>query len=236
MFPWISCLLILNIAVAEVGKVNSIAGTNTAFILRNSNKINAVNDFPLEIGDEIHSSDSVVQIYIYPSTQISLSKNTQIKITDSLIEETDEKERAFSVIEFLKGAVRILVTKEADQEIDQRVKAVSVAFAVRGTEFEVSNENDDIDLDVIEGEVEASSPDIQTFVPEIIKAQEGFRYSRKAKRFERRKVRLKFKDRPAFLKPEEIKERRKQLRLKRKEVRTGSRNGLSSRIKRRNKR
>lgn len=230
MFVWISCLLTLNIALAEVGKVNNIAGPNTAFILRNSNKINAANDFLLEIGDEIHSSDSVVQIYIYPSTQISLAKNTLIKITDSLIEETDKKERAFSVIEFLKGAIRILVTKEVDQEIDQRVEAARVAFAVRGTEFEVSNENDDIDLDVIEGEVEASSPDIQTFVPEIIKAQEGFRFRRKEKRFERRKLRLKFKDRPAFLKREEIKERRKQLRLVRKEMRRGSR------IKQRNKR
>jgi hypothetical protein len=57
---------------------------------------------------------------------------------------------------------------------------------------------------VHEGEVEASSPYVQTFVPEIIKAGKGFRYNRKLRNFASRAFGPRFKNHPGFLSRQEV--------------------------------
>lgn len=225
MLKWavfVSCIF-ATLVNAEVGKISRILGSNDTYILRQNEKIAGIVDASLEEGDEIVSQDSVVQIYLYPSTQLSLSKNTHIRITQNLIEESNEKDKAYSIIDYIKGLVRLQVTKAANQEIEQKVQANGVAFAVRGTEFEVSQDGEDVDLDVIEGEVEVSSPYVQTFVPEIVKANEGFKFNKRARQFERRKFRMKFKDYPRFASREEIRqkwrEKKEERRLKKQERR-----------------
>lgn len=213
MYFWALCFLLLtNIAFAEVGKITKIIGGSDVLIMRGSEKKILTSGAKLEVGDEIFSSDTVVQIHLYPTTQLNLAKNTQIKITKNLIEETGSIDKSFSVINFIKGLVRIQVTKEANLEIDQKIEADGVAFAVRGTEFEISKDNEDYDLDVVEGEVEVSSPFVQTFVPEIVKANEGFKFNKKARQFERRKFRRNFKDAPAFANKSEMRKNWKQKR------------------------
>lgn len=220
MFLWlISFALLITTSFAEVGKITKMAGSGDAYILRNQAKIAVTQDANLEQGDELFTQDSVLVVYLYPTTQISLAKNTQIKITENLIEGDGDKEKSFSVIDFIKGIIRLQVTKDENLEIEQKVVADGVAFAVRGTEFEVSKEGEDFDLDVVEGEVEVSSPFVQTFVPEIVKANEGFRFNKKKRNFERRKFGVKFKNHPAFARREEIKENNKQKRLERKQRR-----------------
>lgn len=208
----LSFLLLTNIAFAEVGKISKILGGTDAYVLRGTEKSALSVDTKLEVGDEIFSQESVLQVHIYPTTQLSMAKQTQIKITKSLIDESQATDKAFSIINFIKGLVRVQVVKEDNLEVDQKIEADGVAFAVRGTEFEVSKEHEDFDLDVIEGEVEVSSPFVQTFVPEIVKANEGFKFNKKARKFERRKFRRKFKDAPAFAGKDELHKNWKQKR------------------------
>lgn len=216
MYLWLATfILLVSSSYGEVGKVSKVIGTNDAYIIRQSAKLSINPDFLIEEGDEVFSQDSVVVIHLYPQSQMSLSKNTHIKITKNLVEGSGEKEKAFSIIDYVKGIIRLQVTKDANQEIEQTVQADGVAFAVRGTEFEVSKEGEDFDLDVVEGEVEVSSPFVQTFVPEIVKANEGFRFNKKHRKFQRRKFRMKLKQ-TGFSSRSELREQWKQKRQQRK--------------------
>ena len=215
MYLWLATfILLMSSSYGEVGKVSKIIGTNNAYILRHTEKINLTPDFLIEEGDEVFTQDTVVVIHLYPQSQMSLSKNTQVKITENIIDVSAEKEKAFSIIDYVKGIVRLQVTKDPNQEIEQKVQADGVAFAVRGTEFEVSKEGEDFDLDVVEGEVEVSSPYVNTFVPEIVKANEGFRFNKKARKFQRRKFRMKLKE-TGFSSRSELREHWKQKRQQR---------------------
>ncbi len=203
-------------------------GAETAYLTRNSEKINITTNTEIEQGDEINSEDSVLTFLIYPTGQYRLSKKTTIKITQSFIQDSNEVEKSFSVIEFVKGVIRAQVVRDDNLEIDHQIKAKDVAFAIRGTEFEVSQNGDDFDLDVVEGEVEVSSPHVQTFVPEIVKANEGFRFNRKERSFKRRQFKLKNPDRPAFWAREKIKKERRENRLKRRQLKASRQSKFNS--------
>ncbi len=206
MYFCLSLLMMTTSTFAEIGKITKLVGSGDAYLERRAQKMAMSQDLLLEEGDTLFSQGAVVLIHLYPSTQLSLSKNTQITLTQNLIEDDKAKEKTTSFVNFIKGVVRVLVTKDADQEIEQKVTADGVAFAVRGTEFEVSDVGDDFDLDVIEGEVQVSSPYVQTFMPEIVKRNEGFRFNKGQKKFQRRKFGLKFKNHPGFKRREEIRE------------------------------
>lgn len=208
---------ILNTSLAEVGKVLKVVGNSDAYLMRAQSKISLTPDQLLELGDEIFSQNSMPVIHLFPGTQLSLAKNTQIKITDHMIEENAEAvKKSTSVIDFIRGILRASITREEGEEIEQKFQAKGVAFGVRGTEFEVSQEGDDeVDLDVFEGSVEVTSPDVHTFVPEIVKANEGFKFSRKKKLFSRRKFSPKFKNHPGFENKKQLRQQWKELRKQR---------------------
>jgi hypothetical protein len=191
---------ILNNSLAEVGKVLKVTGNTGAYLIRESSKITLTPELLLKLGDEIFTQNSIPVIHLYPGTQLSLAFNSQIKLTEHMIEENAETvKKSTSVIELIRGILRASITREEGEEVDQKIQAKGVSFGVRGTEFEVSQEGDDeVDLDVFEGSVEVSSPDVHTFVPEIVKANEGFKFSRKKKTFARRKFSPKFKNHPGF--------------------------------------
>ena len=108
MHFWALCFLLLtNIAFAEVGKISKVLGSSDAYIIRGTEKIALAADAKLEVGDEIFSQGSVLLIHIYPTTQMSLTKQTQIKITKSLIDESSATDRAFSIINFIKGLIDV---------------------------------------------------------------------------------------------------------------------------------
>lgn len=224
MLVWFASVLILsNVSFAEVGKITKILGSHDAYLLRGSEKVLLKLDLDLEEGDELFTENSVVAAFLYPTTQLSLSKNTQIKISQNLIDDEETVEKSSSVIDYIKGIIRAQVTKDKDLSIDQTIRAKDVAFAVRGTEFEVSQEGEDVDLDVIEGEVEVSSPYVQTFVPEIVKANEGFRFNRKQHSFSKRKFAPRFANHPGFVRAEEIRKRRQERREKKRQLRLNKR-------------
>lgn len=225
-------LLLLNTSFADVGRVLKVVGDHDAYLLRDKNKLELSPDLALELDDEIFSGNTYLVIHLYPGTQMSLAKNTQVKITQNTIQENNDLEKTFSVIDFIKGIVRLQVTRESNQEIDQKIQAEGVSFGVRGTEFEVSyKENKDVDLDVFEGEVTVSSPYIHSFVPEIVKTNEGFRFERAKKKFARRRFSPKFRNHPGFENSKKLKEFWKEKKLKRKQVKRERTKKRSERVK-----
>lgn len=218
MHIWlILSLFVLNPAWAEVGKVLKLTDGSDAYLMREQNKIPLAPELLLELGDELFSQNTHVVVHIFPGTQISLSKNTDIKLTEHFIEEEAEAvKKSSSVVEFIKGIIRLSITREGDEELNQKVQAEGVAFGVRGTEFEVSlDDASEVDLDVFEGAVEVTSPHVHTFVPEIVKANEGFKYNRRQKSFARRKFSPKFKNHPGFENSKKLRQQWKELRKQR---------------------
>ncbi len=211
------CLFFALNSYGEIGIVTKIQGIKDSFVLRNSQKIPLEENFILEKGDEIVSENSYVVILIHPATQLSLSKKTKMILSEATIEESGETSYVSSALELIKGMIRAQVIKDTNIQVDQKILTGNVSFAVRGTEFEVSNLDDDVDLDVIEGAVEVSSPEVHSFVPEIVKSNEGLKFKRKAARFERRKFALRFKDHPGFFGREKMRDiwRNKKTKLQR---------------------
>jgi len=200
------CLTFANWSFSKVGKILKIEGERNAYLIRGTDKLNLSEDFELEEKDEIFTENSVVVLLVGSSTQIGLSKNTVLKIDQALLTESNDKSLVYSTIQLIKGLIRAQVMKDNEIEVEQKIISKNVVFAVRGTEFEVSTEEgDDVDLDVLEGIVEVSSPKIQSFVPEIVRANEGLRFSKREVRFLRRKFKKKFLNSPQFLSREKLK-------------------------------
>ncbi|MES2528138.1 MAG: FecR domain-containing protein [Bdellovibrionota bacterium] len=210
-------LFTISLTHAQVGEVLSMKGSHDAWISRNGSRISIAEGLSLETGDNIHTENAHVTFLIYPKIQMSLVKGTEITISRHMIEESTA-EKSTSLIELIKGLIRVQVTKDGTEEVDHKIDARGVTFSVRGTEFEVSSTDEDAELDVFEGEVEVSSPYVQTFVPEIVKPNEGFRFERKEKKFARRA--LKERNREArFIRKEEMRQRWKNKKASRIEKR-----------------
>lgn len=201
MFILSFCLM--SFSFAQVGEILSLKGNQDAFLTRGSEKIMLSTGTLLEVGDQIHTEHSHVVLVLYPKIQMSVAVGSQLNISSHLVEEAGATEKTESVVGLVRGLIRIQVTRDENEEVQQKVEANGVAFAVRGTEYEVSSNDDDAELDVMEGEVEVSSPYVQTFVPEIVKPNEGFKFERKARKFNRRAMRQRLKE-SHFLERQEI--------------------------------
>ena len=211
----------MTFAHAEVGEIISVKGSSDAYLSRKGEKHILTEGFPLQVGDSLRTENSHVVFLLFPKIQMSLVKGTEITITSHMVEDAGEGEKTESLIDLIKGLIRIQVTRDQNDHIQQRVNARDVSFAVRGTEYEVSSTDEDAELDVFEGEVEVSSPHVQTFVPEIVKPKQGFRFDRKNRQFLRRALRERIKE-ARFLSKDVLKSRwqeRKAVKQARKEKR-----------------
>lgn len=240
----------LNLSYAEVGRVLKIVGSQDAYLLREGNKLTAAVDMELQEGDQVFAENSHLVLHLYPSSQLSVTKGSEVKITRNVIEEGEKLDKAESIIDLIKGMIRLQVTKDAETELDQKIEANQVAFSVRGTDFEVAILEDEVDMDVYEGEVEVTSPHVHTFVPYHVKANEGFRYSRKGKAFARRNFKPKLKNNAEFVPKERLKQawkerkpkmmRERQLRREGRQMKPGDRKeraeNKAGRLERRGKR
>lgn len=197
---WPLALLLTSTAFASVGKITKIVGTNDAYVVRPAGRVALTPELELNEGDILHTESSHVVLLIDPGTQLSVPKKSELQLTKAKIVTEGKLVKGTSSVDLLKGQVRALVTRDPEVTIDQSITSGNVAFGVRGTEFEVTLDGDDVDLDVVEGEVIVSSPDVHTFVPEIVKKGEGFRFARKKKQFMRRAFKLRMKDHPGFIK------------------------------------
>lgn len=120
---------------------------------------------------------------VYSSEVLRLKDAKVIVGKDSEAKVINQRE-----IKILKGHIYI------KSKGKMNVVSNDVSFSTESAEFEVSlSDNQDVDLDVVRGEVLVSSPHVHTFVPEIVKAKEGFRYRSSPPGFERRKYSIKIK-------------------------------------------
>src|SRR6478752_623410 len=92
-------LILSNMAFAEVGKVLKVEGHNGAFIMRGSQKITLSPALSLELGDTISSGNDYLLLQLYPATQLSMAKNTELKISEHQINEANKLEKIWSVVE-----------------------------------------------------------------------------------------------------------------------------------------
>src|SRR5688572_1666681 len=123
MFIWFSSLILLvSTSFAEVGKIHRVVGHSDAYLMRGNQKVTLADELVLEENDELFSEASAVILHLYPLSQISLSKNSQIKITKNVIEESEEKDKAVSIIGFIKGLIRLQVSKDPEIEVEQKVE------------------------------------------------------------------------------------------------------------------
>jgi len=215
---------------AGAGKVINLIGEGS-YLLREGNRIPLKLDLELEIADKVFSQESVVVLYLEPSSQLSLSKNSEIEISELLIKEGEDLVRGESIIDLIKGLIRLQVVKEEGLSLTQQIRTKDVSFGVRGTDFEVKLEEEEVLLDVYEGEVEVTSPHVNTFVPYFVKESEGFRYGKRKHLFEKRKFSPRFRE-AGFRKKEVIQERWKKRREKlsqRKKPRNSERRKRASR-------
>lgn len=233
LFSLLSFLFLSFHSYAGAGKVINLIGSDS-FLLRGENRIPLKLDLDLELADKIYSENCIVVLYISPSSQLSLSKNSEIQITESLLKEGEALTKSESIIDLIKGLIRLQVIKGPEIEMSQTIRTKDVSFGVRGTDFEVKLEDEDVHLDVYEGEVEVTSPYVNTFVPYIVKRAEGFRYGRKKQLFEKKKFSPRFNN-AGFKKKDEIRKRwqnrRKKLSSRLKEKKTGRRQRTSRKRK-----
>ncbi len=215
---------LMSFSFAEVGEILSLKVSQDAYLVRGTEKVLLTTGTLLEVGDRIHTEKAHVVLILYPKIQMSVASGSEILISKHMVEEAGETEKTESLVELVRGLIRIQVTRDENEEVQQKVEANGVAFAVRGTEYEVSSTDDDAELDVMEGEVEVSSPYVQTFVPEIVKPNQGFKFERKAKKFNRRAMRERLRDN-RFMQKQDVrrfwKEQRKDRFLAKKRPKTG---------------
>jgi len=191
---FILTLLILfsTLAYADAGYVIKKIGQKEGHLLRQGEKRSLEVRQVLKMGDEIFSQESMVLIYLEPNLQISLSKNSHIKLNRSLIN-------------LMKGLVRVRVEKVIDKENDFKLQTRDVVVAISEAEFEIMiAESKNVELDVFNGEVVVSSPHVHSFVPEVVKSREGLTFYFVKKAFLRRKIESRFKNYPKFLNRSEL--------------------------------
>jgi hypothetical protein len=199
-------LMTTQFAFSQVGQVMKIFNGSDAYLMRAGERMALAPEAELEEQDEVHAENCHVVLQIYPSTQLSVPKGSVVKLNKSVIEEGDKLNKSTSLISLIKGFIRLQVTKVEDTEIEQNVEAGNVSFGVRGTEFEVALQDDDVDLDVVEGEVEVKSPDVMTFVPYYVKGGEGFQFNRRKPAFKKKKFRKRMNE-TGFIPRDQIKRR-----------------------------
>ena len=203
---WILSLVLLSTtAMADIGKVVKISGKD-AYIIRAGKKLHLKGNFSFKENDSLHTYENQVIVHLYPSTQVLLAKDTVVKLTENKIQKQKKMVRTYSSLDLVKGLIRVKILNEKNQETDLKVQTEGAIFSARGTEFDVAVlKNKDVNLDVLEGQLEASSPFIQSFVPEYVKTEEGLTFSHGEKKFIRRPVIRNFKDKVDFLNRSEIK-------------------------------
>ncbi len=146
------CPLSFAAEVDAVGEVTRISGPG-ATLTRAGATSELKEGEDLFIKDTVRTEKGMVQLLLNPGTQVNLGQNSALELNEQSIEVQDDQTTVKSVIHFLQGHLRLLVDK-LGTTVDQRVERNGVAFAVRGTEFEVEDGDDGMDLQVFEGQVE----------------------------------------------------------------------------------
>ena len=124
--------------------------------------------YSAQTNHRIVSGKSATTIHVSPSNEVILGKHSEMSLLQDFVE-------------LVKGKAHFAVKAE------MKVQAPEVSFTTSAAEFDVVITQDSVDLHVLTGQVEASSPHIQSFVPEVVSAKQHLRYSKKLRQFIRLK-------------------------------------------------
>lgn len=111
-----------------------------------------------------------------PTVQYDVGRNSEIK-------KISEAE-----VSLVTGRSRYLVKS------DFKVEVKGLGFSSKNGDFEIRKEKNYVDLDVYQGEVEVTSPDLHSFVPYIVKKNQGLRVMNDRKTFIKKRFGPKMKD------------------------------------------
>jgi hypothetical protein len=192
------CLIILTQAsFGQAGKI--LTGSQSeSYILRDTLVVKISDNLKLKPGDEIVVKNNPILTKINPNTQIALSHNSSVKVVSFKSFKKNNKKVFTSLLELKSGTLLTNIKVKANEVVNHRIKTEEVEFIFSKGQFEISNYGTGTDLHVMKGEVEVRSPKVQTFVPEIIKSGEGFRYTKANPSFSKIPFKPQFKNPPAF--------------------------------------
>lgn len=179
----VSLFLFIQVSAAGVGSVVSAPSQSDAVIVNNKKTTAVKQGQAINLGDVISSRKTPVELKVGSFIKVVMKKDSQISII--------KLDKAVSDISYVKGVVEFKINSKTSPKLINRILGNSVTFAGVDSEFTLVSFPDGVDLYVAKGEMEVSSPYIQTFVPEIVKAKEGFRFNRKKRTFERKKFQAK---------------------------------------------
>jgi hypothetical protein len=203
-------LFSISFVYAQVGEVRSVRIASDGWIFRNGTKLKLNEGMTLNVGDNIHTESSFVTLLLYPKIQICLVKGSELTLSQHLLD--DGNEQTTSVIDFVKGQIRIQVTKDGSEKIDQQVKTRYLTVGVRGTEYEVLTTDQETEVDVFEGQVEVTSPNGKR--TELVNPNQGLRIGKDESQFVRIPVRERVQD-TRFLTRDGIRERWEKIKAER---------------------
>lgn len=179
MFKWITVIAFSTVACswASPGKVLKMTEGHDAYLVRRNSKILLTPKTKIEFKDEIFTKNSSVVIQVFKAGEVTLLQNTHLAVTKDF------------PLSLRKGVLRVKALESL------KVDADGVSFKGNDAEFDVIKEGiQNIDLDVFKGSIEVSSPHVHTFVPEIVKANEAFRFDSINKTFSRREFKKRQKN------------------------------------------
>lgn len=164
---WLVIFSMLSFTFADSGKVLDLSPNSSSYVIRGDQKLSLVREFQLSNRDEIKAEGSSVQ-FKFGDAIFILLRSSSVSLGPGKI--------------FLnEGSVVVKAAKET------LVEAPKVSFTASEATFSLMLSETGAEVDVEKGEVTVSSPLIMTFVPEIVKAQQGLRFDQKEKKYIRRK-------------------------------------------------
>lgn len=162
----------------------NISLVGAATVIRDKKKMELTSDYMMRAGDEIHSGKSKITLGLQTGSKLQIAKQSKIIVSHYQITATDKKEKAIIDIDLLKGSVNANIHAEGNQEIEFKINTPGASFAADETDAEVIlDRSKNASVKVTSGQVLVSSPFIQSFAPEVVKAGEKLRFDMKKKAY-----------------------------------------------------
>jgi ferric-dicitrate binding protein FerR (iron transport regulator) len=162
----------------------NISLVGAATVIRDKKKMELTSDYMMKAGDEIHSGKSKVTLGLQAGSKLQIAKQSKIVVSHYQITKAGQKEKAIIDIDLLKGSLNAKVHSEGNQEIEFKINTPGASFAADEADAEVMlDKSKSASVKVTKGQVLVSSPFIQSFAPEVVKAGEKLRFDMKKKAY-----------------------------------------------------
>lgn len=139
----------------------------------------------IQAGDELRSQEEL-SLSLPPASELALGKNSSLKVVQHVILEK-EKEVINTELKLSQGSLRVKTFPDKEMDIDQKIVTDDVSIRSSVGDFETVIKDDSVEVKVYQGQIQVSSPYVQSFVPEIVNEGETLIFSKHEKKFLPRK-------------------------------------------------